>query len=425
MRCIHRGKIVSVNACDMENKDLSKELTAIILRSVYTDLTSEEQDLLTQYLEASEANRHKYHELIQAASLQQKLAQYAQKDNNKEVHFQHILRQINKKQGITTLYYIKKYSVAAAIAGILLTGALLFILYRQKPEAVQDHVQAPTPALIEPGKSGAQLTLADGSVIVLDSLGNGTVVNQQGTQVELKNGQLTYLNTGNARGEIMYNTLSTPKGREFKVLLPDGTQAWLNSSSSIHYPTQFNNHKREVDITGEVYFEVATQQTGGQKTPFIVHINTPQGHGGEVEVLGTHFNINAYENIASTTLLEGRVKVSADTTSQHRKEAVVLKPGQQAQVTINDRHIHTQEADVDKVMAWRRGFFNFDDARLDEVMKQLARWYDLDVEYANGVPAIQFEGELNRQMNLAGVLKALEDTKVHFRLEGRKITILP
>jgi ferric-dicitrate binding protein FerR (iron transport regulator) len=417
--------MVSANACDMENIDLTKELTAIIVRSAYTGLTPEEQGLLTQYLEASEANRHKYNDLIQAASLQQKLAQYAQKDNNKEIHLQHILQAIHKKPGATPLSYIRKYSWAAAIVGIFLTGVLIIMLYRQKPAATQSHAKAPAPALIVPGKSGAQLTLADGSIIVLDSLGNGTVVNQQGAQVMLKNGQLTYLNAGNTPGEIMYNTLSTPKGREFKVLLPDGTQAWLNSSSSIRYPTQFNNNKRAVDITGEVYFEVATQQTAGKKTPFIVHINTPQGNAGQVEVLGTHFNINAYDNIASTTLLEGRVKVLADTNNQQHKKAVILKPGQQAQVTINDRRIHTQEADVDKVMAWRRGFFNFDDARLDEVMKQLARWYDLDVEYAGEVPAIQFEGELNRQMNLAGVLKALEDTKVHFKLDGRRITILP
>jgi ferric-dicitrate binding protein FerR (iron transport regulator) len=253
------------------------------------------------------------------------------------------------------------------------------------------------------------LTLSDGSQIVLDSLGNGMVANQKGTKIMLKNGLLAY-KAGAVQDEIIYNTLSTPKGRQFNISLPDGTNVWLNSGSSIRYPISFPGGERKVVVTGEAYFEVAADKS----KPFFVEINGKN----LVEVLGTRFNVNAYEDesLTKTTLLEGAVRVGA----------VLLHPGQQGQVkTGSHTAVQTVSVDVDKVMAWRRGFFNFEDAHVDEVMRQLARWYDLEVVYEGNVPPIVFGGELSRNISLSGILKALEDSKVHFRVEGRRITVLP
>jgi ferric-dicitrate binding protein FerR (iron transport regulator) len=309
--------------------------------------------------------------------------------------------------------------VAAAILVLLMAGATTWFLQHKKhnDQIVQQQLKD-----IPPGKDGAILTLADGRQIVLDSLDNGVIASQQGTRVELKNGLLAY-DAAAAGDALIYNTLSTPKGRQFNVLLPDGTNVWLNSGSSIRYPTAFTAKERRVMITGEAYFEVAASRS----KPFIVQINEKN----QVQVLGTKFNINAYadEAVARTTLLEGavRVEVKHDGSRNNAAKSVVLQPGQQSRVKTGDASagIQTVAVDVDKVMAWRRGFFNFEDAGMDEVMRQLARWYDLEIVYEANVPPIVFGGELSRNISLSGILKALEDSKVHFRVEGRRITILP
>jgi ferric-dicitrate binding protein FerR (iron transport regulator) len=310
--------------------------------------------------------------------------------------------------------------VAAAVLVLLMAGAATWFLQHKKEndQIVQQQLKD-----IPPGKEGAILTLADGRRIVLDSLGNGVIASQQGTRVELKNGLLAY-DAAAAGDALIYNTLSTPKGRQFNVLLPDGTMVWLNSGSSIRYPTAFAAKERRVMITGEAYFEVAA----GKSKPFIVQLNEKN----QVQVLGTKFNINAYEDeaVARTTLLEGavRVEVKNGGNSNNAAKSVVLKPGQQSRVkTTGDATagIQTVPVDVDKVMAWRRGFFNFEDAGMDEVMRQLARWYDLEIVYEGNVPPIVFGGELSRNISLSGIIKALEDSKVHLRVEGRKIIILP
>lgn len=397
---------------------MDKELAIIILKSAYTSLTQEEQNKLLAYLNAAEANRTKYVELMDAEQLRQKLAHYANRNQNEDLNFQTIRQQLNKPTRVYPLHFFKKYRWLAAAVVLLAAGAWLLthnITQKRKNPALAA-TSAPQP--IVPGKAGAVLTLDDGSQLVLDSMGNGVVATRQGTHIILKNGQLAYDKTHAGNEPLIYNTLATPKGREFKITLPDGTQAWLNSASSIRYPLRFNSNERVVSITGEVYFEVAKIMSAGRKTPFIVNVNTPAGNAGKVEVLGTHFNIDAYENVSKTTLLEGKVKVS----SMGNGQSAMLKPGQQATVS---QSITVQTASIDKVMAWRRGFFDFNDAGLKEVMQQLARWYDIDVEYRGSIPAITFAGEMSRGMTWPGVMKALEESKVHFTIEGRKIIILP
>lgn len=304
-----------------------------------------------------------------------------------------------------------RYAAAAVI--ILFGAGIYFWLQHKSPHQVADVPKSSFNTAIKPGKEGAILTLADGRTVVLDSLGNGVIANQNGSTVVLKNGRLTY-EGGSAAAGIAYNTMTTPKGRQFQLVLPDGTKAWLNAASSLRYPTVFTGREREVEVSGEVYFEV----TKNARMPFRVKINEETG----IEVLGTHFNINSYKDEASinTTLLEGSVRIL------NGKETAILKPGQQAQVAGRQSRIKVvNDANVEKVMAWKNGVFDFEDATLEEVMRQLERWYDIDVEYEKDVPKLEFIGKMGRDLTLSEVLRGLEMSKVHVRIEGRKLIVLP
>jgi transmembrane sensor len=311
--------------------------------------------------------------------------------------------------------------VAAASVLLVLAGAVIWWTLADRG----DQMAVVTPSDIAPGTSGAILTLADGTKLVLDSLGNGLVATQSGIKVELVDGRLTYLPTISGEGAPAYNTMSTPKGRQFQLKLPDGTAVWLNAASSIQYPIAFTSKERRVIVTGEAYFEVAQDR----QKPFIVEVNNL----AEVEVLGTHFNINGYmdEGAAITTLLQGAVRISPmQDESRRRNTAQVLRPGQQGLVkpATSNAPLLVQDADIEKVMAWKNGYFNFEGATIREVMKQLERWYDITVVYENGVPDVIFFGEMSRNVNLAELISALQEMKlgVSFRLDnGRRLILSP
>jgi len=263
---------------------------------------------------------------------------------------------------------------------------------------------------IDPGGNKAVLTLSDGTSIVLDSAANGAVAKQGNVAiVKLADGRLSYSLQGAAKGAVMMNNMRTPRGGQYRLVLPDGTQVWLNAASSISYPAAFVEKTRRVRISGEVYFEVAKNK----EQPFVVDVEG----GPSVEVLGTGFDVNAYtdEGSVKTTLLEGSVRV----------DHVVLKPGQQARMGQQGLSIE-QNVNIDKVMAWKNGYFNFENASLKEVMRQLQRWYDITVVYEGRVPDIQFEGEISRNINLSNLLRVLARADVKFRLEeGRRLVVLP
>ena len=305
----------------------------------------------------------------------------------------------------------------AAASIILLLGVGTYLWQSSK-------TNTPTVAItdIAPGGEGAILTLANGKQVVLDSLANGLIAVQKGAQTIIRNGELVYDASGAAAGEVMYNTMRTPKGRQFRLQLPDGTRVWLNAASSIRYPTAFTGEERKVEITGEAYFEVAKAFSAGGREgviPFRVNVRNK----AEVEVLGTHFNINAYENEKGihTTLLEGSVRV------MQRSSALVLKPGQQALISsIGEKIQLVNHADTDKVMAWKNGLFYFEGLTLEEAMRQLERWYDIEVIYEGAVPNIRFGGKMRRDISLSGLLQLLSDSQLKFRLEeGRRLIVLP
>ena len=306
---------------------------------------------------------------------------------------------------------------AAAIILCLCSGAYLLFRLNQKPPQEAAVMMPPNDAL--PGRNGAVLTLADGRKVVLDSVAGGVIATQGNMEVKLRNGAVRYDKVvGTAVGNTMaYNTLTTPRGRQYQIILPDGSKVWLNAASSITYPIAFSGNERMVTITGEAYFEV----TKNKAMPFRVKVNDM-----EVEVLGTLFDINSYgdEGNIQTTLLEGSVRV-ANTGSQ----PVLLQPGQQAQSAAG---IQAQPAagikvvshpDIEQVMAWKNGLFNFEGADLKTVLRQLGRWYDVDVIFEGNVPDRKFGGEMSRDLNLSQVLHSLEKLEIKFRIEGKKLIV--
>jgi len=312
------------------------------------------------------------------------------------------------------VHFLRRWGWAAAAIIIITAGA--YLLSVQRKNTTVSIPGTSKLADIAPGKQGAILTLADGSEVVLDSLANGVVAKQNGAQVVLKNGQLSYDAVGEATTEITYNTITAPRGRQFQLVLPDGSRVWLNAASSLTYPTAFSGRERSVKISGEAYFEIARDE----QRPFKVNIDNETG----IQVLGTRFNVHAYPEEAAikTTLLEGAVRMISG------KQQALLAPGQAAQTLrgVNQQPIQIiNNTDLEKALAWKNGLFDFEDTRLEEVMRQLARWYDIEIVYESGIPPIVFGGKISRDMMLSDLLKVLDDSEVHFRTEGRRLIVMP
>lgn len=396
-------------------REKSHYIAELIGKYLDNSLTAEEQQVLTEWTNDSDTNRALFEEMTDERRLTAHLQRLYAYDSNR------IIQQISQAVPafaeppvipVRSYRSLKKWGWAAAAAVLLVAGGAYFWSGHQKNISRE---LAMHQADIKPGTSGAVLTLADGSQLILDSMHSGVIASQQGASVILGSGELIYDPTASKNGALEFNTMTTPKGRQFQVTLPDGTRAWLNAASSIRYPTTFAANERRVEVTGEVYFEVAQNAN----SPFFVAV----GDKAAIEVLGTSFNVNAYTNEAAvrTTLAEGSVRVMA--LPNGKTASVVLKPGQQAAVA-NQQVSLTQKADMEKVMAWKNGLFNFDGASLEEVMRQLERWYDIEVVYENGIPQTRFIGEMSRQIALADLLEILKRTEVDFRVEGRKLIVL-
>lgn len=313
---------------------------------------------------------------------------------------------------------------AAAVVGILIVLSLVFLV----PGPVQKQPVAANPAplqkqVIKPGSNKATLTLANGEKILLDSIDNGALASRDGGKViKLSNGVLKYQEPAADDGQqaaqaiTRYNTISTPRGGQYQVILPDGSKVWLNAASSLKFPVTFGQ-KREITVTGEIYAEVA----GNENKPFVAHILSPSGQDkGAVKVLGTRFNVNAYDIAVSTTLLEGAVKMELPSAAGGKE--VSLRPGEQALITDGRIRINKQ-ADLQEIIAWKNGLFNFEGNSIEEVMQQIARWYDIDVRY-EGIPSVHFMGTISRNADISEVLKMLEMTgAVSFRIEGTTVTV--
>jgi transmembrane sensor len=310
----------------------------------------------------------------------------------------------------------KYWWAAAAVLFIFISSAIYFLVNNNQTDnsgIARSKIPAEQQQDRLPGGDKALLTLADGSQIVLDSAGNGILAQQGNSKIiKQEDGQLVYTPSGPGIDEIAYNTLATPRGGQYKITLPDGSKVWLNAASSLKYPAAFFGNERKVEITGEAYFEIAKDAT----RPFKVQVNQM-----EVEVLGTHFNINGYddEEAIRTTLLEGSVKINTKDFSNF------LKPGQQAQLQKTGKIKLVNDADLEETMAWKDGNFQFENSDITTVMRQIARWYDVEVEY-KGTVSKHFIGTISRNVNLSKVLTMLQQTgEVKFIIEGKKVMVMP
>lgn len=302
---------------------------------------------------------------------------------------------------------------AAAIITLTIGSILFFQLIHATNErpSVADTNTAPSHHDIKPGGTKAMLILASGKSICLDKDGDSTF--RLGASVLVQqNGIITYNAKESKSEDIQYNKLVTPRGGQFQLVLPDGSKVWLNAESSLEYPTAFVGTQRIVTLTGEAYFEVEENNN----LPFKVIAN-----GVEVNVLGTHFNIMAYQNekLIKTTLLEGKVKVTRGSQSK------LLKPGEVASFDKAKERLSVGTANKVQAIAWKNGYFDFREATLKEIMRQLSRWYNVEVEYQGEIPERHFTGEAPRDLNLSDVLKILATSGIHFSIQERQIIVKP
>jgi transmembrane sensor len=314
-------------------------------------------------------------------------------------------------------FFLPRMAAAAAVL-LLILGGIYYAMVIHKPKYVPSLVRAidkPLPLTnddVNPGGNKALLTLGDGTRVYLgDSVGG--LIARQGNSNVLQEGRgvLSYRLADHESSPPVYNTVSTQRGGQFMVLLPDGSRVWLNAASSLRFPTAFSGSMRSVTLTGEGYFEIAPDKS----MPFRVLSGNQQ-----LDVLGTHFNIMAYEDEGhiKTTLLEGAVKLTCGA------DRVLLRPGQQARLIAGTETLGVSEADTEEAIAWKNGFFQFHRDDIGTIMRQLGRWYDVEVSYAGHVPGGHFSGAIGRQTRLSQVLHMLEVNDIHFRIEGKKIIVL-
>jgi ferric-dicitrate binding protein FerR (iron transport regulator) len=316
------------------------------------------------------------------------------------------------------LFNRKIWWAAASVTIIL--GASAYFLFLKKttpsPQIVKtgtlsDDVQAPK-------SNKAMVTLANGQKVYLDSINNGALALQGNVKlVKLASGEIVYQSSGEIDGQLQYNTLENPRGSTvINMVLIDGTKVWLNAGSSLVYPVVFTGDTRKVAITGEAYFEVAKNPA----KPFLVKVETKTGGAGEIEVLGTHFDVNAYseEPNIKATLLEGSVNIKRQNVVQ------TLAPGQQAVLTTGGIKLE-KNVDLSQVMAWKEGFFLFNNIDIHTLMRQVSRWYDVDVNFEGNISAEGYTGKISNDVPLSKLLEALQLNGLHASMEGRKINIIP
>ncbi|HET6253313.1 MAG TPA: FecR domain-containing protein [Puia sp.] len=330
------------------------------------------------------------------------------------------------------------YTAAASVILAVCGGGAWLWHSRQHAAAPVTSPASAVATDVQPGRNKAVLTLADGRQIDLGATANGVLADQGSTKIaKLADGQLTYNKEKNSSDEkpapLAYNSLSTPRAGQFTLRLPDGSRVWLNNASVLRYPVAFTGRDRTVELAGEAYFEVAKDVTH----PFrvIVHKGTAAAsladlsssappvtdNGGTIEVLGTSFNIMAYndEPAQRTTLVDGSIRVT------QASQSALLKPAEQSALDAGGKLHVTPDVNVAEAIAWKNGYFHFDHASLQTTMRQLARWYDIDVVYQGQIPEHEFVGRIQRNLLLSDVLKGLENEQMHFRLEGRKLVVTP
>lgn len=386
----------------------------LIIKELKAEITVAEMAELKEWIARSEQHRAFYDRSHSEEWLQTEIAEFYIFKKNV---FEKISREIPElRPRVMPLFSkrIRYYYAAAVVFGVLVIAGYL---WRVRSPRSQVAVRKETSVRLQndrpPGGNKAVLTLGDGSSIVLDSVSRGTLTQQGASKIiKLDSGRLAYNLLSEKPAGMVYNKLTTPRGGQYHLVLSDGTQVWLNAASSLRYPSAFGGRDREVELTGEAYFEVAKDKS----RPFKVKTANDM----EVDVLGTHFDIMTYEDepVLKTTLLEGAVRVIKGAARK------TIRPGQQVQSDTKGDLQVLDNVDLEEAVAWKNGYFQFHIADIETVMRQLSRWYDVDVYYEGKKPDGHFVGEISRNNNISDVLKMLEVNGVHFRVEGRKLIVL-
>jgi len=390
--------------------EVAKRIAFLIGRHLKEELTDEERQELNVWIHESKDNLDQFEKLTNSEYLETRIReeyQYRPVEAAKAKLGQ-LIKYDGKPQEVSVRSMWFRFSAAAAILILIVTTTVL-TLYKSHKEYPAPLAKTDIPKSdITPGTFKATLKLADGRSILLDTATNGQLAQQGATQVINKDGQLVYASGVGMKGEVLWNTLSTSRGQTYPLLLADGSRVTLNSESSIIFPVTFAGDIRQVKVTGEVFFEVAHDA----HRPFRVSAG-----GMELQDLGTSFNVNAYPDEAAVkaTVVEGSVLVKKGVQKR------IIKPGQQAQVSPAD--IKVTEVDVDKITAWKQGFFRFKEDKLAEAMKNIARWYNIDVFFEGDAQNVEISGDINRTSNLSEVLKILSLLKVNGKIEGRKLIL--
>lgn len=395
----------------------------LIVRYLEGTLTDDERETLETWKNADAKHERLFRKLTEQAQLFDELQGFAKP--GREASLQHILERTTyaKKHPGIGYRFIRIAAAAAILIGMIGLGWWII----RKPYVLPtDQIQATHSQMdVLPGKNSAVLTLSDGRRIDLSEASAGILATERGQQI-LKTGEGTLIYKSGKQGQIgggkYFHIIQTPRGGSYQFSLPDGSKVWLNAASSLRFPADFETDNRVVQLSGEAYFEVAPAKLGQKKAPFTV-----LSESQKVQVLGTHFNVNGYpdEGRVTTTLLEGKVKVIHEAKTENgEKEDLILNPGQQSTIPMNgSQGISVAQVDTQEYIAWKEGQFQFKDTDLPTIMRQVARWYDVEVEYEGKIPEIRFRGKVSRNAPLKQLFEILKTSGVNFKLEGRKIII--
>jgi ferric-dicitrate binding protein FerR (iron transport regulator) len=410
------------------------QIKNLLDRYIAGSATPQEQQLVEQWLEENNQHNTEWHLMNNKDKSAWLLQLY--RDIGNSITSKEAGGENDSPIDLLLPWYKKFWLPVAAMLIVSIGAGIYYFLLPQHEKTIP--VSATAPQLQEdalPGTNKAMLTLDNGKTILLDDSQDGVLAKQGGTAVSKQGENLMYNANGNNDKDapVVFNTLTTPRGGQYKLVLSDGSKVWLNASSSIRYPVSFADEERKVEITGEVYFEisqltaVASKGKAAKRIPFIVKVNTRGKEGAAIEVLGTHFNVNAYddEDAISTTLLEGSIKISPSQPNGRSLDAVIVKPGEQARLNKNGLLQLVKEANIEETVAWKNGLFMMSSAAIPAVLRQLARWYDVDIIYHNGIPEGRITGDIPRDMNLSEVLKVMELSGVHFKIDNKKIIVNP
>ena len=387
------------------SKEYDKKLLEKIAQKVLEGKASEAEVLFL----------HEYYNFFEKEPGFEELSSEGDREKLKDEILRSLNAHISPTPAVVIPLYRKRFiRIAGVAASILLIAGAVY--YGSQPAKIKENPVA-VVTNIRPGSDKAILTLADGKTLLLGQSDTGLLATQPGARIfTQQGGKLVYesISDPSAGTAIAYNKIETPAGGQYRVDLPDGTQVWLDAQSSIRYPAKFNGNIRQVELTGQAYFEVAPNKA----QPFkVVAMNQT------IEVLGTHFNIMAYGNEKSTvtTLLEGSVKVTGNGSTGK------LVPGQQAEASLlGDKGIKIVPANTGEAIAWKNGDFEFNDEPLESIMRKISRWYDVEVSYQlSAKEQLYFGGKISRKLDINALLTLMEEQgSVHFKIEERRVTVM-